>query len=104
MAYEIKKRDEFINSLKEIKITRLPEENSIKDFVPIGLSNLYHLFVAIKDASISEVQFSRLNNLISCNYPEAISQLLHNPITNNEIHQLLEFIKETYLKNYIQRK
>lgn len=104
MAYEIKKRDEFINSLKDININQLPEENSIKEFIPIGLSNLYHLFIDIKDVSISDVQFSRLTNLISSNYPENISQLLHNPITENEINQLLEIIKETYLQNYIERK
>lgn len=104
MAYEIKKRDEFINSLKKININQLPEEKSIKNFVPIGLSNLYHLFVDIKDESINDVQFSRLTNLVSSNYSEDISQLLHNPITDNEIEQLLEIIKETYLQNYLQRK
>lgn len=104
MAYEIKKRDEFINSLKEIPINQLPEEKAIKDFFPIGLSNLYDLFVSIKDVSLSDLQLSRLTNLISSNYPENISQLFHNPITNNEISQLVEIIKETYLQNYIQRK
>ena len=104
MAYEIKKRDEFINSLKEIPINQLSDEKAIKDFFPIGLSNLYDLFVAIKDISLNNTQLSRLTNLISSNYPENISQLFHNPITNNEVNQLVEIIKETYLQNYIQRK
>lgn len=104
MAYEIKKRDEFINSLKEIPINQLSDEKAIKDFFPIGLSNLYDLFVAIKDISLNNTQLSRLTNLISSNYPENISQLFHNPITNNEVNQLIEIIKETYLQNYIQRK
>lgn len=104
MAYEIKKRDEFINSLKKININQFTEKKSIKDFVPIGLSNLYHLFVSIKDESINDAQFARLVNLITSNYNENVSQLLHNPITDNEINELLEIMKETYLQNYIQRK
>ena len=45
MAYETQKRKEFLESLKEIKINRPIEEDLIKDFTPIGLSDLYELLI-----------------------------------------------------------
>lgn len=98
MAYQTQKREEFLKSLKNIEINQLPEETSLKDFEPIGLSNLYHLFIAIQDKTISAVQFSHLNNLITLNYPQDIASLLHNPITESEVSDLLEIMKEEYLQ------
>lgn len=44
MAFTMKKREEFLDSLKNIKVNQSPEENSIENFTPNGLSDLYKLF------------------------------------------------------------
>lgn len=98
MAYKTKKREEFIESLKDIKINQQPTEDLIKQFIPNGLSNLYELFLKLKDVSIRDTQFSNLSKIVSAIYPKDVSKLLHNPITENEINQLLEIIKQEYIQ------
>lgn len=98
MAYNTKRREEFLDYLKDVKINQLPEENLIKDFTPTGLSNLYELFVKLKDISMNDNQFNYLSKMISSNYDEKILSLLSNPITDCQINQLLEFIKQSYLQ------
>lgn len=98
MAYNTQKREEFLGHLKNIEIKPLPEENLIMNFTPIGLSNLYELFLKLEKVPLSNTAFGRLSNIVSLNYPKNISELLHNPITNSEINQLLEIIKQEYLE------
>lgn len=98
MAYNTQKKEEFLDSLKNIKIEPLPEENLIRSFTPIGLSDLYELFQKLEEVPLSSAMYSKLSNMISLNYPQNISELLHNPITDNEINQLLEIIKQEYLQ------
>lgn len=98
MAFNIQKREEFLDSLKEAKINSLPEENLIRDFSPTGLSNLYELFVKLKDISMNNEQYSYLSKIISSNYKEEVLNLLNNPITDCQINQLLELIKQSYLQ------
>ncbi len=98
MAYTTQKKEQFLNSLKDIKIEALPEENLIRSFTPIGLSDLYELFIKLENVSLSNPMFSRLSNIISLNYPKNISELLHNPITNNDINQLIEILKKEFLQ------
>lgn len=98
MAYKTQKREEFLESLKDIKINHQMEEDLIKTFTPVGLSNLYELFIKLKDISINNDQFDYLSNTISSNYPPEISSLLHNPISDNEINELLEIIKQNYIQ------
>ena len=97
MAFNPKSREEFLNSLKDIKINQPPLENLIENFIPVGLSNVYELFLKLKDVSLSTSQFNFLTNKISSNYPENVSNLLHNPITSVQIDQLLELLKQEYL-------
>lgn len=97
MAFYPKERNEFLNSLKDIEINRPPSENLIENFVPVGLSNLYELFLKLKDIPLSTSQFNFLTNKVSSNYPENISNLLHNPITSTQINELLEMLKQEYL-------
>ncbi len=96
MAFTMKKREEFLDSLKNIKVNQSPEENSIENFTPNGLSDLYKLFLSLKDISLSTAQFKFLTNIISSNYDEKVSLLFHNPITNYEISALLEIMKQEY--------
>ena len=96
MDYHTIKREEFLESLKNIEINKPPEEHLIKKFTPIGLSNLYKLFQKLKDVSISDKIFDQLYHLIFLNYSNDITNLLHNPITDKEINQLLEIIKKEY--------
>lgn len=98
MAYNTQKREEFLKHLKDIKIGSLPEEDLIMNFIPIGLSNLYELFLKLEKVPLSNAVFGRLSNMVSLNYPKNISELLHNPITKSEINQLLEIIKQEYLE------
>lgn len=98
MAYKTKKREEFLESLQNINIDPSPVDNLIQNFTPIGLSNLYKLFIDLIDVSLNDSQFSKLSNIVTLNYPQNISELLHNPITSNEINQLLENIKQEYLE------
>lgn len=98
MAFNTKKRKEFLESLKNIEISQPLEEDLIKEFVPTGLSNLYELFLKLKDTPLSDSQFNHFSNMISMNYPKNIAGLIHNPITDNEISQLLEIIKQEYLE------
>ncbi len=98
MAFQPQKREEFLNSLKNIEINRPPEEKLIYDFTPDGLSSLYKLFLKLKGILINDDHFDYLSNVISSNYSENISNLVHNPITDNEINQLLEIMKQEYLE------
>lgn len=98
MAYKTQKREEFLESLKNININPAPIDNVIEKFTPIGLSNLYKLFMDLVDVSLSDSQFNKLYNMVVLNYPKNISALLQNPITNNEINQLLEALKQEYLQ------
>ena len=41
MAFEPKKREEFLNSLKHISMNKSEEKNMIDNFNPITLSDLY---------------------------------------------------------------
>ena len=97
MAFNPKSKEEFLNSLKDIEIYRPPIENFIENFVPVGLSNLYELFLKLKDVPLTTAQFNLLANKISSNYSENVSNLLHNPITSVQIDQLLELLKQEYL-------
>lgn len=97
MAFNPKSKEEFLNSLKNIEINRPPAENFIEDFVPVGLSNVYELFLKLKDVPLSTAQFNFLANKVSSNYSENVSNLLHNPITSVQIDQLLELLKQEYL-------
>lgn len=97
MAFNPKSREKFLNSLKDIKINQPPVENLIENFIPVGLSNVYELFQKLKDVSLSTAQFNFLANKVSSNYPENVSNLLHNPITSVQIDQLLELLKQEYL-------
>ena len=97
MAFNPKSKEEFLNSLKDIEIYRPPIENFIENFVPVGLSNLYELFLKLKDVPLTTAQFNLLANKVSSNYSENISNLLHNPITSVQIDQLLELLKQEYL-------
>lgn len=98
MAYKTQKRGNFLDSLKDIKIEPLPEENLIRSFNPIGLSDLYNLYVKLENISLSNSIFGYLSDIISLNYPKNVSELSHNPITSNEINQLLEIMKQEYLQ------
>lgn len=99
MAYKTQSREEFSKFLKNIKINQPEEESLVEDFTPIGLSNLYELFKKLKDVYLSNNLFSKLSHTISLNYPELdTANLLHNPITNNQINELLEIIKQEYLQ------
>lgn len=98
MSFYPQKKEEFLNSLKNIKINRSPEETFIKSFTPDGLSNLYDLFFKLKDILLDDECFDYLSNIISSHYSEEIVNSLHNPITNTEINQLLEIMKQEYLE------
>lgn len=98
MAYKTQKREDFLDSLKDIKIESLPEEDLIRSFTPSGLSHLYNLYVKLENISLSNSMFGQLSDTISFNYPKNVCELLHNPITNKEINQLLEIIKQEYLQ------
>lgn len=99
MSYKVQKREEFSKFLQDIKINQPSEEVLIEDFTPIGLSNLYELFEKLKDVYLNDNLFGRISNMISLNYPDLdTSNLLRNPITNNEISQLLEIVKQEYLQ------
>ena len=98
MAFNPKKREDFIESLKNIQINRPPEEDFIKKFSPEGLSSLYELFMQLKDKPISNTQYNYLRNIISSHYSDDISNLVCNPITDTEINQLLEMIKQEYIQ------
>ena len=97
MAFNPKRKEEFLNSLKNIEINRPPAENFIETFIPVGLSNLYELFVNLKNITLSTTQFNLLTNKVSSNYSKDVSTLLHNPITSIQIDQLLEMLKQEYL-------
>lgn len=98
MAYNTQKREEFLKSIKSIKINQPLEKDLIKEFVAVGLPNLYELFVKLKDTPLEDSQFSRFSNMVSMNYSKNIADLIHNPITDNEIGQLAEIIKQEYLE------
>ena len=67
MAFQPQKREEFLNSLKNIEINRPPEEKLIYDFTPDGLSSLYKLFLKLKGILINDDHFDYLSNVISSN-------------------------------------
>lgn len=96
MAFHIKKREEFLDSLKNIKTNPSSEENLIENFTSDKLSDLYKLFLSLKDIPLSTAQFKSITNIISSNYEQKISLLLHNPITDNEISALLEIMQQEY--------
>ena len=98
MAFKPEKREDFLNSLKNIEINRPPEETLLENFNPNGLSNLYELFLKLKNVPLDKELFNKLSDRIYSHYSEDIANLLHNPITDNEINQLLEIIKQEYLE------
>lgn len=98
MAFKPQKREDFLNSLKNIEINRPPEETLLENFNPDGLSNLYELFLKLKNVPLDKELFNKLSDRIYSHYSEDIASLLHNPITDNEINQLLEIIKQEYLE------
>ena len=61
MAFEPKKREEFLNSLKHISMNKSEEKNMIDNFNPITLSDLYELFLKLKDFVIDDKDFEKLN-------------------------------------------
>lgn len=98
MAYHTQKRNEFLESLKNIKIDQLPEKNLIENFTPTGLSNLYTLFVKLKDIPMNNEQFDHLSKIITNNYNKEILELLNNPISDDQINQLLDLIRQSYIQ------
>lgn len=98
MAFKPQKREDFLSSLKNIEINRPPEETLLENFNSDGLSNLYELFLKLKNVPLDKELFNKLSDRIYSHYSEDIASLLHNPITDNEINQLLEIIKQEYLE------
>lgn len=99
MAFEPKKREEFLNSLKHISMNKSEEKNMIDNFNPITLSDLYELFLKLKDFVIDDKDFEKLSTLISSQYPRDIFTILHNPITDMEIQQLLDIMQQEYTES-----
>lgn len=98
MAYYMKKREEFLEHLQNVKINELPKKQLIEDFRGNGLSDLYELFMKLKDFFMTDKQYYHLYEIISNNYSQEILKLLNNPISVYEINQLLDLIKITYLQ------
>lgn len=105
MAYNIKQQEEFLKDLNKY-LEKNPleqdyEQNLINTFSSSNLSDLYKLFLKLKNYSLSDDLYNKLETIIATNFSinsKIILDLKSDCIEEENIHALENIIKDKYLE------